>query len=62
MKDSYEKMVQHLAQMAMDPAWTAEIKRFAQELEDGQSGFYTGIIQSVRTRIELLKKAKKNGN
>lgn len=50
----YEKMVQHLARLAIDPAWKAEAKRFAQELEDDQSGAFKGIIEAVRMRIQVL--------
>ena len=58
----YEKMVQHLARLAMNPAWTAEAKRFAQELEDDQSGAYRGIIEATRQRIASLQRQRKNGD
>lgn len=58
----YENMVQHLARLAINPAWTAEAKRFAQELEDGQSGAYKGIIEATRQRIASLKQQQKNGD
>lgn len=59
--DYYEKMVQHLARHATDPAWKAEAKRYAQELEDDQSGAYRGIIEATRQRIASLKQQQKNG-
>ena len=57
----YEKMVQNLARLAMNPAWKAEAKRFAQELEDDQSEAFKGITEAVRQRIKLLDEQRKNG-
>ena len=57
----YEKMVQNLARLAMNPAWKAEAKRFAQELEDDQSGAYKGIIEATRQRIQSLQQLQKSG-
>lgn len=58
----YERMTEHLARLAIDPAWKAEAKRFAQELEDDQSGAYKGIIEATRQRIASLKEQRKNGD
>lgn len=58
----YEKMTEHLARLAMNPAWKAEAKRFAQELEDDQSEAFKGIIEATRQRIQSLQQQRKNGD
>ena len=50
-----EKQVQHLVDMAQKRGWIAYAKARAQELENDQSGLFTGIVEEVRTRLTQMK-------
>ena len=50
-----KKQVQHLVDMAQKRGWIAYAKARAQELENDQSGLFTGIVEEVRTRLTQMK-------
>jgi hypothetical protein len=54
-------MVNHIASLAMNPAWIDEMRRFTKELEKDESGFYKGLGVAVAERIKSLKEQKKGG-
>lgn len=54
-------MVNHIAKLAMNPAWIDEMRRFTKELEQHESGFYKGLGVAVAERIKLLKEQEKGG-
>jgi hypothetical protein len=61
MKEHLEHMVNHIARFAMMPAWIDEMRRFAKELEQHESGYYKGLGLAVAERIKLLKEQEKGG-
>jgi hypothetical protein len=54
-------MVNHIAKLAMMPAWIDEMRRWTLELEKHESGYYKGLGAAVKQRIELLQKQKQDG-
>jgi hypothetical protein len=56
-----DHMVNHIASLAMNPAWIDEMRRFTKELESDESGFYKGLGVAVAERLKLLKEQKKGG-
>jgi len=61
MNDHLNHMVNHIAKLAMNPAWIDEMRRWTRELEQHESGFYVGLGAAVAERIKLLKEQKKDG-
>jgi hypothetical protein len=61
MKEHLEHMTNHIAKLAMNPAWIDEMRRFTKELEKEESGFYKGLGVAVAERIKSLKEQKKGG-
>ena len=61
MSDHLNHMVNHIARLAMMPAWIDEMRRWTKELESDESGFYVGLGAAVADRIKLLKEQEKNG-
>jgi hypothetical protein len=61
MKEQLDHMVNHIASLAMNPAWIDEMRRFTKELESEESGFYKGLGVAVAERIKSLKEQAKNG-
>jgi hypothetical protein len=61
MKEHLDHMVNHIAKLAMNPAWIDEMRRFTKELEHHESGFYKGLGLAVAERIKLLKEQEKGG-
>jgi hypothetical protein len=61
MKDHLNHMVNHIAKLAMNPAWIDEMRRFTKSLEQEESGFYKGLGVAVAERIKSLKEQKKGG-
>lgn len=61
MKDHLKHMVNHIAKLAMNPAWIDEMRRWTKELERHESGFYKGLGAAVAERIKLLKEQEKDG-
>jgi hypothetical protein len=61
MKEHLDHMVNHIAKLAMNPAWIDEMRRFTKELESDESGFYKGLGVAVAERIKSLKEQAKNG-
>ncbi len=61
MNNHLEHMVNHIAKLAMNPAWIDEMRRFTKELEQHESGFYKGLGLAVAERIKLLKEHEKGG-
>jgi hypothetical protein len=61
MKQHLDHMTNHIAKLAMNPAWIDEMRRFTKELESDESGFYKGLGVAVAERIKLLKEQAKNG-
>jgi hypothetical protein len=61
MKEHLEHMVNHIAELAMNPAWIDEMRRFTKELEAQESGFYKGLGLKVAERLKLLRAQKKGG-
>jgi hypothetical protein len=62
MNNHLEHMVSHIARFAMMPAWIDEMRRWAKELEQHESGYYKGLGVAVAERIKLLKELHKTGN
>ena len=62
MKEHLEHMTNHIAKLAMMPAWIDEMRRFTKELESEESGFYKGLGVAVAERIKSLKEQQKNGD
>jgi hypothetical protein len=61
MKEHLDHMVNHIAKLAMNPAWIDEMRRFTKELESDESGFYKGLGVAVAERLKLLRAQKKDG-
>ena len=61
MKKHLDHMVNHIAKLAMNPAWIDEMRRWTKELEAQESGFYKGLGVAVAERIKSLKEQKKGG-
>jgi hypothetical protein len=61
MKKHLDHMVNHIAKLAMNPAWIDEMRRFTKELEKEESGFYKGLGVAVAERLKLLREQKKDG-
>jgi hypothetical protein len=61
MKEHLDHMVNHIAKLAMNPAWIDEMRRWTKELEAHESGFYKGLGLKVAERIKSLKEQKKGG-
>jgi hypothetical protein len=61
MKEHLDHMVNHIAKLAMNPAWIDEMRRWTKELEAQESGFYKGLGLKVAERIKLLKQQNKDG-
>jgi hypothetical protein len=61
MKEHFDHMVNHIAKLAMNPAWIDEMRRFTKSLEQEESGFYKGLGVAVAERLKLLKEQKKGG-
>jgi hypothetical protein len=61
MKEHLDHMVNHIAELAMNPAWIDEMRRFTKELEAQESGFYKGLGLKVAERIKSLKEQEKGG-
>ena len=62
MKEHLEHMTNHIAKLAMMPAWIDEMRRFTKSLEQEESGFYKGLGVAVAERLKLLKEQQKNGD
>jgi hypothetical protein len=54
-------MTNHIASLAMNPAWIDEMRRFTKSLEQEESGFYKGLGLKVAERIKSLKEQEKGG-
>jgi hypothetical protein len=61
MNEHFDHMVNHIAKLAMNPAWIDEMRRFTKELESDESGFYKGLGLKVAERIKSLKEQEKGG-
>ena len=61
MKEHLDHMVNHIASLAMNPAWIDEMRRWTKELEAQESGFYKGLGLKVAERIKSLKEQEKDG-
>jgi hypothetical protein len=61
MKEHLDHMVNHIAKLAMNPAWIDEMRRWTKELEAQESGFYKGLGVAVAERLKLLREQKKGG-
>ena len=61
MKEHLDHMVNHIAKLAMNPAWIDEMRRFTKSLEQEESGFYKGLGVAVAERIKSLKEQEKGG-
>jgi hypothetical protein len=61
MKEHFGHMVNHIAKLAMNPAWIDEMRRFTKSLEQDESGFYKGLGVAVAERLKLLREQKKGG-
>jgi hypothetical protein len=61
MKQHLDHMVNHIAKLAMMPAWIDEMRRWTRELEQHESGFYVGLGAAVAERLKLLKEQEKGG-
>ena len=61
MKEHFAHMVNHIAKLAMNPAWIDEMRRFTKSLEQEESGFYKGLGVAVAERLKLLKEQEKGG-
>jgi hypothetical protein len=61
MNEHLQHMVNHIARLAMMPAWIDEMRRWTKELEKHESGFYVGLGAAVAERIKLLKEQEKDG-
>jgi hypothetical protein len=61
MKEHLNHMVNHIAKLAMNPAWIDEMRRFTKSLEQEESGFYKGLGLKVAERIKSLKEQEKDG-
>ena len=61
MKEHLDHMVNHIAKLAMNPAWIDEMRRFTKSLEQEESGFYKGLGVAVAERLKLLREQKKGG-
>jgi hypothetical protein len=61
MNKHLDHMVNHIAKLAMNPAWIDEMRRFTKELEKEESGFYKGLGLKVAERIKSFKEHEKNG-
>jgi hypothetical protein len=61
MKEHLDHMTNHIAKLAMMPAWIDEMRRFTKELESDESGFYKGLGVAVAERLKLLREQKKGG-
>jgi hypothetical protein len=61
MKQHLDHMTNHIAKLAMNPAWIDEMRRFTKSLEQEESGFYKGLGVAVAERIKSLKEQKKGG-
>ena len=61
MNNHLDHMVNHIAKLAMNPAWIDEMRRFTKELEKEESGFYKGLGVAVAERLKLLREQKKGG-
>ena len=61
MKKHLDHMVNHIASLAMNPAWIDEMRRFTKSLEQEESGFYKGLGVAVAERLKLLREQKKGG-
>jgi hypothetical protein len=57
----FKRMVNHIAKLAMNPAWIDEMRRFTKSLEQEESGFYKGLGLKVAERIKSFKEHEKNG-
>jgi hypothetical protein len=62
MKKHLDHMVNHIAKLAMNPAWMDEMRRWTKELEQHESGYYKGLGVAVAERIKSLKEQQKNGD
>ncbi len=61
MNEHLEHMTNHIAKLAMMPAWLDEMRRWTKELEANESGFYKGLGVAVAERIKSLKEQEKGG-
>jgi hypothetical protein len=61
MKQHLDHMVNHIAKLAMNPAWIDEMRRFTKSLEQEESGFYKGLGLKVAERIKSFKEQEKGG-
>ena len=61
MKEHLDHMVNHIASLAMNPAWIDEMRRWTKELEAHEFGFYKGLGLKVAERIKSLKEQEKGG-
>jgi len=61
MKDHLDHMVNHIAKLAMNPAWIEEMRRWTKTLEEHESGMYKGLGLAVAERLKYLKEQQKTG-
>jgi hypothetical protein len=61
MKEHLDHMTNHIAKLALNPAWIDEMRRFTKELESDESGFYKGLGAAVAEQLKLLREQKKDG-
>jgi hypothetical protein len=61
MKQHLDHMTNHIAKLAMMPAWIDEMRRWTRELEQHESGFYVGLGAAVAERLKLLREQEKDG-
>lgn len=55
LQNSRQKLVNHYAVMALNPAMLGQARWRVKELEAGSTGQWTGIAKEVAARIEELK-------
>ena len=56
--NAFPRMVAHLTQQALQPAWRDDVAHTIGELEADQSGLWTGIRQAVNDSVKAARAAK----
>jgi hypothetical protein len=62
MKEHLEHMTNHIAKLAMMPAWLDEMRRWTKTLEEHESGMYKGLGLAVAERLKYLKEQQNRGD